>query len=166
MMTWIIDNMIMKGSCLTVGKWKYLQRVTFSCDWSVRKFRLRGEIKWRSLRSEGVGASCRWDHSSCLESFIYRAMDKPWHSQEPFRLWALVMGGTASPFSQLPILQILMMAYVIFCCNVHVTIVEGDLKELSRSLVCILLSIAQIAVTRQQFSPLLYIIQYGISPHS
>ena len=93
MMIWIIDKMIMKGSCLTVGKWKYLQRVTFSCDWPVWKFRLRGEIKWRSLRSEGVGASCRWDHSSCLESFIYRAMEKPWHSQEPFRLWALVWVG-------------------------------------------------------------------------
>ena len=92
-MIWIIDNMIMKGSCLSVGKWKYLQRVTFSCDWSVWKFRLRGEIKWRSLRSEGVGASCRWDHSSCLESFIYRAVDKPCHSQEPFRLWALVWVG-------------------------------------------------------------------------
>ena len=53
------------------------------------------------------------------------------------------------------------ISYVIFCCNVYVTIVEGDLKELSRSLVCILLSIAQIAVNRQQFSPLLYIF-----PHS
>ena len=93
MMIWIIDKMIMKGSCLTVRKWKYLQQVTFSCDWSVWKFRLRGEIKWRSLRSEGVGASCRWDHSSCLESFIYRAMEKPWHSQEPFRPWALVWVG-------------------------------------------------------------------------
>jgi len=58
------------------------------------------------------------------------------------------------------------ISYVIFCCNVYVTIVEGDLKELSRSLVCILLSIAQIAVNRQQFSPLLYIIQLGIFPHS
>lgn len=66
------------------------------------------------------------------------------------------MGGTGSPFSSLPILQML-MAHIIFCCNVHVTMVEGDLKELPRSLVCILLSIAQIALNRLQFSPLLYI---------
>ena len=67
-----------------------------------------------------------------------------------------IAGGTASPFSSLPTLQML-MAYIIFCCNVHVTIVEGDLKELPKSLVCILLSIAQIAVNRLQFSPLLFI---------
>ena len=44
----------------------------------------------------------------------------------------------------------MLMSYIIFCCNVQLTIVEGDLKELPRSLVCILLSIAQIAVNTQQ----------------
>ena len=51
----------------------------------------------------------------------------------------------------------MLMAYIIFCCNVHLAIAEDDLKELPKSLVCILLSIAQIEVNRQQFSPLLYI---------